>query len=170
MLDAVYGVVFTHLSIGDMSRVAATCHALRETIDADHELWAGVHARIGLRPTTRKGCPRTKQVLIQRIVSSCRCRQCGKSTRSRAIRPCGSSTPLCGTCTSTGYARLITRRDVHAILEQRTRESKFRPKKRRLPWLVFPHLTIAKFTWRGGHLFWPSELQAHLCRIGIYQA
>ena len=171
MLDRVYDLVLSHLPIGDMCRVAATCHALRDAINKDDVFWSGVHASIGLQPTTRTGKPLTHRALVRRIVASSRCRQCGKSTRGRARAPSGQRLPLCGACTSTGYARLITRREVMQAVDkmrevmQAVDKVPCRPKKRRLPWEVFPRLTVAKMTWHGGHLFWPSELHDTLARI-----
>ena len=117
-----------------------------------------MHTRVGLRPTTRGYSPQTRRALERRIMCGSRCRQCGRTTRGRVQRTDGTRYPLCGTCSCTGYARLMTRREVAEAMAT----TGYRIKKRRLSWTLYRHLTIAKRSRKGAHLYWPSEVASRL--------
>ena len=157
-MEDIYGLLSTHLTIGDVCRLSGTCHVLRNTMLADHEVWCGMHKRIGLCPVTRVGHPQTYENLVKRILNALRCRQCGKTTTGRALLPTGGRIPLCGTCSTSGYARLMSRHDVHTAIYY----NGFHTKKRKLPWSVFPKLTVAKRSFRRGDLYWRSEVNRYL--------
>lgn len=157
MLENVYGLLVKDLTIGDMCRLSRVSKSMLQVIDSDNEFWSGLHARVGLKPTTRKGHALTRRSLQRRIMNSSRCRQCGHITRGRVRLSTGIRIPMCHSCTKDGYARLISRRDIHNIVQTLD----FRPKQRCVS-SMFSQLTIAKYTWKGAHLYWPSEVHSRL--------
>ena len=48
---------------------------------------------------------------------------------------------MCGTCDRSGYAWLMSRHEIYDVIKDNK---------------------IAKYTWKGGHLYWPSEVYSRL--------